>query len=222
MRIALCLIAAIALPCRAAAQPQEPAPRTQCELHIWSAARFNAYSAGWLRGWGPIGSTMFGPDRNNLSQMRSTLDAAAQIDALQSLNPTEALGLPPSAVVVRHEEALDERALNQRGSRHAASAANCYYELIPTLIDYQQSGLLGRRLSVEFMLRAYGNDQRLDYQFTDVKQAQLHHFPAGDGEDVTAASAELVDVFKRDFAAYAERARNEVLWRRGLAPRPRR
>jgi agmatine/peptidylarginine deiminase len=68
-----------------------------------------------------------------------------------------------------------------------------------------------------FMIRDFGDDQRIDFEYKAWGGNGLSHFPPREGEDVTVAINELVDVFKRNFQEYANNQRN-----RRSARRPRR
>lgn len=205
--IAACLLPVSAL----AAQTPAPAPAATgaapCELHLWPAERMRSTTTGLLGG-GLLDVAMHaGRDASNRSQMASALDSPSQLDALQSLNLVAELGLPEGTTIVRHEAPLDRHTMNSIKTRRSDSAARCYYELHTADVFYMKSTLAGRSLRTLFMLRAFGDDQRIDFEYKAWGGNGLEHFPPREGEDVTVAINELVDVFKRNFQEYANNER---------------
>jgi hypothetical protein len=155
-----------------------------------------------------------GRDASNRAQLASALDPASQLDALQSLNLITLLGLPPGTTIVRHETPLVRNTMNRVKTRRSDSTANCYFELITADVFYQKAAIYGRSLRTLFMLREFGDDQRIDFQYKAWGGNGLSHFPPGEGEDVTVAINELVDVFKRNFEEYANNERSRRASRR--------
>jgi hypothetical protein len=211
-RLALA-IAACALPGAAAlAQPPAPAAASGCELHVWPAERMTSQTTGWLSGFGAAGAiadvaSHAGRDTNNRAQMATALDSATQLDALASLSLVTLLGLPEGTAIVRHETPLERHTMNRIKTRRSESTANCYYELITADVAYRKAAIYGRSLRTLFMVRDFGNDQRIDFEYKAWGGNGLSHFPPREGEDVTAALQELVDVFKRNFEEYANNER---------------
>lgn len=207
IRIAI-TIAACALPEAAAlAQAEATTAPAACELHIWPAERMNSMSMGLLGGGLLDAMAHAGRDASNRTQMASALDSPSQLDALQSLDLLTELGLPAGTAIVRHETPLERHTMNSIKTRRADSTANCYYELITADVLYMKSTLYGRSLRTLFMLRAFGDDQHIDFEYKAWGGNRLHHFPPHEGEDVTVAINELVDVFKRNFQEYANNER---------------
>jgi hypothetical protein len=214
-RIAIA-IAACALPAAAVfaqdTPAAPPAPAT-CELHIWPAERMMSRTSGLLGGMGVVGAVVdtaahANRDATNRTQMASALDSPSQLDALQSLNLATLLGLPAGIAVVRHEAPLERHTMNSIKTRRSDSTAACYYELITADVLYMRSPIYGRSLRTLFMVRDFGNDQRIDFEYKAWGGNGLSHFPPREGEDVTVAIQELVDVFKRNFEEYANNERN--------------
>jgi len=210
-------IAAALLPASAlAAQTPEPAApgAAPCELHLWPAERMRSMSMGLLGGGLIDAAIHAGRDASNRSQMASALDSPTQLDALQSLNLITELGLPEGTTIVRHETPLDRHTMNSIKTRRADSTNRCYYELHTTDVFYMKSTLYGRSLRTLFMLRAFGDDQRIDFEYKAWGGNGLHHFPPAEGEDVTVGINELVDVFKHNFQEYANNERQAAARRR--------
>jgi hypothetical protein len=200
---------------QAAAASAPPA----CELHVWPAERMTSTTTGLLSGFGVVGAiadsaSHAGRDTNNRGQLASALDSPSQLDALQSLNLVQELGLPEGTAIVRHEAALERHTMNSIKTRRSDSAHNCYYELITADVAYRKAAIYGRSLRTLFMLRAFGDDQRIDFEYKAWGGNGLSHFPPAEGEDVTVAINELVDVFKRNFQEYAHNERAAVARRR--------
>ena len=149
-------------------------------------------------------------DSSNRAQLASALDSPSQLDALQSLDLVTLLGLPAGTTTVRHETALERHTMNRIKTRRSDSTAACYYELITADVFYQKAAIYGRSLRTLFMLRAFGNDQEIDFEYKAWGGNGLSHFPPAEGEDVTVALTELVDVFKRNFEEYANNEREAL------------
>ena len=208
------VIAAFALPNAAAtAQPPPgPAAAGACELHLWPAERMNSMTQGVIGGM--LGAMMnAGRDASNRAQLASALDSPSQLDALQTLDLVTLLGLPAGTSIVRHEAPLVRNTMNRVKTRRSDSTANCYYELITADVLYHKS-IYGKSLRTLFMLRAFGDDQRIDFEYKAWGGNGLEHFPPREGEDVTVAINELVDVFKRNFVEYANNERAAAARRR--------
>jgi hypothetical protein len=190
---------------------QTPAPPASgaapCELHLWPAERMRSMSMGLLGGGLIDAAVHAGRDASNRSQMASALDSPTQLDALQSLNLVTELGLPEGTTVIRHETPLERHTINSIKTRRADSTSRCYYELQTADVFYMKSTLYGRSLRTLFMLRAFGDDQHIDFEYKAWGGNRLHHFPPAEGEDVTVAINELVDVFKANFQEYARNER---------------
>jgi hypothetical protein len=216
MNISILLAAAAvasAQPPAAETPAPAPAAAATCELHVWPAERMMSRTSGLLGGMGVVGAVVDAAahanrDSQNRTQMASALDSPSQLDALQSMNLAALLGLPAGIAIVRHETPLDRHTMNRIKTRRSDSAAPCYYELITADVLYMRSPIYGRSLRTLFMVRDFGNDQRIDFEYKAWGGNGLSHFPPREGEDVTVAIQELVDVFKRNFEEYAHNERN--------------
>jgi len=223
LTIALAAAAAAFLPGAALAQdaaaPAAAAAGPACELHVWPAERMSATTTGWLSGFGVVGALAeaannSGPDANRRAQLASALDSQSQLAALQSMNLPELLALPAGTVVVPHETPLVRNTMNRVKTRRSDSTAGCYYELVTADVAYRKAAIYGRSLRTLFMLREFGNDQEIDFEYKSWGGNGLSHFPPAEGEDVTVAMTELTDVFKRNFEEYANNERNAMARRR--------
>jgi len=213
-RVALASLCALATPAfaqeapaPAAAPAAVPAPAAQCELHVWPAQKFQATTTGWGMGFGMIGAALDSAghakgDKARRSEMASALDSDGQIRALQQMDLVKVLDLPPSRIVM-HAEALDPKTVNKVLSRRAESSAPCYNELIVTSVAYQKAAMWGRSLRTSFMLREFGSNSAAPLIKKTVGGNGLKIFPVKDGEDTSAADAELVSVFQKNFVEAA-------------------
>jgi hypothetical protein len=182
----------------------EPAAASapQCELHVWPAERFQAMTSGWLGG-GLLDAAIHAEgDKARRSHLASALDSEGQLDALQKLDLPNLLHLPASKIVT-HSEALDRKTVNKILTRRSDSTAPCYAELIVTDVFYQKAAMWGRSLRTSFMLRQFNESGQPTIKKTTGGNG-LKIFPAKQGEDTTAADAELVSVFQKNFAEAAE------------------
>src|SRR5690242_11051217 len=86
----------------ACALPAAPAfAQNACELHVWPAERMNSMTQGLLGG-GLLDAAIHAVrDASNRSQMATALDSPTQLDALQSLNLLQELGLPAGTTIIR-------------------------------------------------------------------------------------------------------------------------
>jgi hypothetical protein len=179
----------------------------QCELHVWPAERFQAVTSGGGAAFGLLGALVDAAahaegDKARRSHLASVLDSEGQIDALQHLNLVSLLKLPASKIVT-HAEALDRTTVYKIMDRRSQSASPCYAELIVTDVFYQKAMMWGRSLRTSFMLREFnGNGQPGVRKTTGGNGLKI--FPAKEGEDTSAADAELVGVFQKNFQEATE------------------
>lgn len=174
----------------------------ECELHIWPAERFQAMTTGWLGGGLLDAAIHADGDKARRSQMASALDPVGQLDALQKLDLIALLKLPASKIVT-HEEALDRKTVNKILTRRSDSKASCYSELIVTDVLYTKAAMWGRSLRTSFILRNFGGTSSPLIKKTTGGNG-LKIFPAKKGEDTTAADAELVSIFQKNFTEATE------------------
>jgi hypothetical protein len=178
-----------------------------CELHIWPAERMNSVTTGWLGG-GVIEAAMnSGKDANNKTLLASALDSSSQLDALQDLELRTLLPLTPGTTIIRHEQPLELKTISKVKTRRAHSASTCYSELIVADVLYQKAAIYGRSLRTLFIVRQFGNDQKVDKEYKAWGGNGLKLFPPKEGEDAIAALDELVAVYKANFEEFAKNAR---------------
>ena len=201
--LASSLLAAAAPATAQSAAPPAPAAATACELHVWPAERFQAMTSGLLGGGLLDAAIHADGDKARRSHLASALDADGQLSALQQIDLVTLLRLRPSTVIV-HDAALDRKTVNKIATRRATSSSPCYAELIVADFLYQKSTIYGRSLRTLFMLRDFGSATSKPAIYKTWGGNGLKIFPAKPGEDVTAADAELVDVFKRNFLEAAQ------------------
>ena len=179
------------------------APAPQCELHVWPAERFQAMTTGWLGG-GLLDAAIHAEgDKARRSHLASALDSEGQLISLQKLDLVSLLRLPPSKIVT-HAEALDRKTVNKIKTRRSDSTASCYSELIVTDVFYQKAAMWGRSLRTGFMLRQFPAGAAEPTIRKTTGGNGLKIFPAKEGEDTTAADAELVSIFQKNFTEAAE------------------
>ena len=209
-----------AAPAAAATPAAETAPNTKglapavaadgCELHIWPAERMNAMTTGWLGGGLLEAALNSGKDANNKTLMASALDSPSQLDALQELDLRTLLPLTPGTTIVRHEQPLERKTMNKIKTRRAESESKCYSELIVADVFYQKAAIYGRSLRTLFMVRQFGNDQKIDKEYKAWGGNGLKLFPPKEGEDAIAALDELVSVYKANFEEFTRNARTAL------------
>jgi hypothetical protein len=186
------------------------APADGCELHIWPAERMNSVTTGWLGGGLIEGALNSGKDANNKTLLASALDSPSQLDALQELDLRTLLSLTPGTTIIRHEQPLERKTMNKVKTRRADSTAKCYSELIVADVFYQKAAIYGRSLRTLFMVREFGNDQKIDKEFKSWGGNGLKLFPPKEGEDAIAALDELVTVYQANFEEFAKNARTRL------------
>ena len=181
-----------------------------CELHIWPAERMTSVTTGLLGGGLLDAAIHSGKDASNKASLASALDSPSQLDALKPLDLTELLMLTPGTVIVTHDTPLERKTMNKVKTRRSDSTATCYRELIVADVFYQKAAIYGRSLKTLFMLRDFGADQKIDFEYKAWGGNGLKLFPPKEGEDSIAALDELVTVFKRNFEEYAANARKGI------------
>lgn len=194
-----------------AAQEATTAP---CELHIWPAERMTSVTTGLLGGGLLDAALHSGKDASNKASLASALDSPSQLDALKSLNLSELLMLAPGTVFITHDTPLERKMINKIKTRRSDSTAACYSELIVADVFYQKAAIYGRSLNTLFMLRDFGADQKIDFEYKAWGGNGLKLFPPKEGEDSIAALDELVTVFKKNFEEYAANARKKIALRK--------
>ena len=106
---------------------------------------------------------------------------------------------------------MHPQSVNKIMTRRSDSTAPCYSELIVTDVFYQKAAMWGRSLRTSFMLRAFAQGTQEPTIRKTTGGNGLKIFPAKEGEDTTAADAELVSVFQKNFteaaANFAKQAR---------------
>lgn len=186
-----------------------------CELHIWPAERMNSSTSGLLSSFGLVGALLdaevqSGKDARNKTLIASALDSPSQLDALQELDLRALLPLTPGTIIIRHEQPLERKTMNKVKTRRAESTSTCYSELIVAEVVYEKRPIYGRSLRTLFMVRQFGNDQKIDAQFKAWGGNGLKLFPPKEGEDAIAALDELVSVYKANFEEFAKKARTRL------------
>ena len=179
------------------------AEEPKCELHIWPAERFQAMTTGWLGGGLLDAAIHADGDKARRSQMASALDMEGQLDALQKLDLIALLKLPASKIVA-HDEALDRKTVNKILTRRSDSKSSCYSELIVTDVLYTRAAMWGRSLRTSFILRQFEGGKGAPRIKKTTGGNGLKIFPAKKGEDTTAADAELVSTFQKNFTEATE------------------
>lgn len=205
-----------AAPAPAAATPAEAAPKGPetvihapegaadgCELHVWPAERMNSITTGWLGGGLLDAAIHANRDSSNKTMMASALDSPSQLDALLSLDLRGMLKLTPGTTIVTHATPIERKSMNAVKSRRSDSQAKCYSELIVADLFYQKAAIYGRSLKTLFLVRDFGSDDKIDFQYKAWGGNGLKLFPPKEGEDALAALDELVGVFKKNFTEYA-------------------
>jgi hypothetical protein len=181
-----------------------------CELHLWPAERMTSLTSGLL-GPGLLNSAInSGKDANNKTLLASALDSPSQLDALQDLDLRTMLSLTPGTTIIRHETPLERKTMNKVKERRAESTSTCYSELIVADVFYQKAAIYGRSLRTLFMVRKFGNDQKIDKEYKAWGGNGLSLFPPKEGEDAIAALDELVSVYKANFEEFAKNARPKL------------
>ncbi len=181
-----------------------------CELHVWPAERMSSMTTGLLGGGLLDAAIHAKKDAGNRASLASALDSPSQLDALQSLDLSGLLSRHPGTVVVRHETPIERKTMNKVKARRSDSKAACYSELIVADVFYQKAAIYGRSLRTLFMLRDFGNDDKIDFEYKAWGGNGLKLFPPKEGEDAVAALDELVSVFKANFTEYANNARKAI------------
>lgn len=189
---------------------QPTAPADGCELHLWPAERMTSQTSGLL-GPGLLSSAINGKrDSSNQALMASALDSPSQLNALTALDLRTLLARTPGTTIVLHETPLERHTMNKIKTRRSDSTAKCYSELIVADVFYQKAMMYGRSLRTLFMLRDFGNDQKIDKEYKAWGGNGLKLFPPKEGDDAVAALDELVSVFKGNFDEYARNARKSL------------
>lgn len=174
-----------------------------CELHIWPAERMTSMTTGLLGGGLLDAALHSNRDATNRTLLASALDSPSQLDALLSLDLRSMIKMTPGTTIVTHAKPLERKTMNSVKTRQSDSQATCYSELIVADVFYQKAAIYGRSLRTLFMVREFGKDQKIDFEYKAWGGNGLKLFPPKEGEDALAALDELVGVFKKNFEEYA-------------------
>ncbi|MDF8334542.1 hypothetical protein [Novosphingobium cyanobacteriorum] len=174
-----------------------------CELHVWPAERMNSITTGLLGGGLLDAALHANRDASNKTMLASALDSQSQLDALLSLDLRGMLKLSPGTTIITHAMPLERKTMNSVKTRRSSSQAKCYSELIVADVFYQKAAIYGRSLKTLFMVRDFGSDSKIDFEYKAWGGNGLKLFPPKEGEDALAALDELVGVFKKNFDEYA-------------------
>lgn len=192
---------------QAASQSTPPAQdNVGCELHVWPAERFQAMTTGLLAGGLLDAAGHAKGDRERKAAMSNALDSPNQLAALSSLDLVALLN-QRHATIITHAEPLVRHTINDIKTRRSDSKSSCYSELFVADLFYQKAAMYGRSLKTLFIYRDFGPSSTATRIYKGWGGNGLKLFPPKPGEDIEAASNELVSVFKSDFQEFA---RNEV------------
>lgn len=212
-RMRRCVIRALLLAVSVAstsanAQISQPIAQSACELHFWPASAVNTRPQPAQAQGGLIWAYALGGRKRaeTLEAVRSdivaSLDAEGSLLALGKDNLATRLGLPPATLIV-HDKSLDGSGLYRIKSRRAASTSPCYSELIVTGILYKTGSFSGgHALESSFMLREFGSAAEPARVMTGGGSIKLNAYPAKEGEDTEAASADLNSAFRQSFEKF--------------------
>lgn len=190
----------------AAAEPAASA--ATCELHIFPTLEGQAMTTGWLSGFGIAGAVAdaAGNKKRNIGDaeyLKEALGPPMQVEAFNSINVVEALGLPPSQVIFETPIA-DRNITTKAATRLSDSKAPCYVELIVTQNFYTKKAIYGRSLNNRFILKDFRTDKDKASLTKGRGGNGLSFFPPKIEEEAPAAEKELREVFVKNFLEYAK------------------
>jgi len=177
-----------------------PANAPACTLHVWPGGPLRSTYTGWFHG-GIVDGAVQG--RDGYQQLpQAPLKTAEQRERLARTDLATALQLSGYRVVV-HDQALDSQTLRSATGRLASDSTPCSAELAVADVFYQKAAIYGRSLRTLFMVRDFGADAKIDFEYKAWGGNGLKLFPPKEGEDAIAALDELASVFKKNFEEYA-------------------
>ncbi len=178
-----------------------------CALHVFPTIEGQAQNFGLL---GPgLFNQLINEDKNvsNAEYMRDALSPRFQVEAFQSIDVAEALGLPDGTEVIYEVPIADRDITTKAKTRLTDDTAECYAELIVTQNLYQKKMIYGRSLNNRFIFK----DFRGGLDKTDMIKGRggngISEFPPKTVEDRPAADADLRRAFLANFEEYAKRFR---------------
>ena len=197
------------------ADTQTPAPQPACELHFWPASSVNTYPRPAAAQGGPVWSLLLGGKKRAeglqgiRSDIASSLDAQGSMLALGKGDLAARLGLS-SATIVVHEQRIEPGSnLDRIQTRRTSSGSRCYSELVVTGILYKAGSWGGHFLDSSFELREFGAGSEPSRVFRGGGSIKLIRYPAAEGQDTEAASAELNSAFRQGFDKFAGKVRTD-------------
>lgn len=182
-----------------------------CELHVWPAFATGAINAGLLSNLGMAGA-LADYQRNKDENLR---DQAALIQALtppvqaQLLDQAGLAALVgvPDARLVFEAQPLDTRTIETGKTRHSASAAECYAELIVAENVFRSSAVRGASLATRFVFRDFRKDRRKPRIVSGQTRSAVGEEPAQGAEGFEAWRARLARAFASNVNGFAKKLR---------------
>ncbi|WP_157093129.1 hypothetical protein [Paraurantiacibacter namhicola] len=198
----LCISAFSAGAASAVAQeaPEEP----KCELHVWSAEKFDDIPL-------IVGQLHFGRGRSDVPQdFESIATPELQISAVIEADPVTALGLPPDTKVIPHLTSEDLNTTNKRKGRREDSSNPCYFELHIRDHKLIQDIVWGDRFLTGFDFRYYTDNEKWTYRHKGKGGNKLKLFPIEEGTDFEDVEQKIATGIADNFLEYAKNAKPRI------------
>lgn len=217
--------AAIVVAVPALAQTSAAAEGQACELHVWPTENYIGVNTGLLSGFGIVGALADsaahdGRVKTVKDLMREYLGPDIQIAELEKLGAQKMLRLEGYRIVVEPPTPFNEdlknnpelkaktKAMNAKlksGERLSDSKAQCYAELVGTMIFYHKAMMYGSNLFAGWVFREFPATGKASRSAAGAVKNPLEDFPPKTPEKVEAAKIELRDAYAKDFAEYVQK-----------------
>lgn len=173
-----------------------------CELHVWPAPALETESEGAIRNH-PRNFDLRDKD-GRPTLFATALDQQTQQSVLQSLDLPRLLGLS-GATLVMHEGPAPVIIAGQPLTRHTASDAPCYAELVLKHLVFEYASLAGSSLQTVYQFSVFGSGAAPLRSFSTMNATQLERYP-DNGETGEAMASIWADALRQDTRKFAAAA----------------
>jgi hypothetical protein len=205
-----CLTAAVLLVSATATIAQDNTAPTEvpsCELRVFPTLEGQAQSSTLLSSFGILGAVADaagnqGRNVSNAEYLRDALSPRFQVEAFQSIDLVNSLGLPAGTQVFYETPIADRDITTEVRTRLTQSTNPCYVELIVTQNMFLSRPIYGRSLNNRFIYKDFRNGVTEARMVRGRGGNGIEAFPPRTEADRPAADADLRRAFLANFDEY--------------------
>lgn len=188
----------------AAPVPTAVVPAT-CELHIWPAETVASITQGAGASFGLLGALIDSAshaeqNKRDKVAISAALSPANQNSAMKDVKVESLLNLLPPVNVSFHDNAPNLK--GDEAHRLSDSKSQCYYELVVRELYYLKTATVHAKIRSFIAVRKFDGDKLVD-DYRDSANHALEKSLPKEGEDFSAANADLLNAFKADVTEFS-------------------